>query len=244
MRDSATERFHPPFRNKLLQALPPEAVGRLCLRHVTLEVKHEIEFPGNTIDNILFIEDGIGSMTASFKDGSQVEVCVFGFESAMGISALMGTRRSLNRVYMQMEGRGYASAVADARREFERHSEFHDLALRYVQAQLVQVAQSAGCNAKHGIEQRMARWMLLCSDQARTDTLPMSHEFLADMLGSARPTVSIAAGMLKKKGLIDYHRGMIRVLDREGLEQVACECYRVVKDHLDNYLEFDRGFVV
>ena len=124
------------------------------------------------------------------------------------------------------------------------HAQFHHLALRYAQAQLTQATQSAGCNAKHELDERLARWLLLCSDRAHSDTLMLSQESIADLLGSARPTVSIAAGLLKSRGLIDYHRGTIHILDRPGLEERSCECYRVVKDHLDNYAEFDTGFVV
>ena len=114
--------------------------------------------------------------------------------------------------------------------------------LRYVQAQLLQSAQSAACNAKHNMEQRLARWLLLCSDRVHTETFNLSHEFLADMLGSTRPTVSIAAGSLKEEGLIDYNRGVIRILDAKRLEERACECYQVIKNYLDNYAAFDTNF--
>ncbi len=232
------------YKNKLLQNLTPEIIQRLQLRQVSLEVGREIEYPGSSIDHLFFIEEGIGSMTATFRDGSQVEVGMFGYESVIGISALMGTKHSLNRIYMQLGGNGFSSPIDLARKEFQRCSDFHNLALRYVQAQLTQATQSAGCNAKHDIEQRLARWMLLCADRAHSDTFSMSQEFIADMLGSSRSTVSIAAGLLKEKGLIDYRRGVIHVLNHEQLELRSCECYRVVKDHLDNYTEFDTGFVI
>ena len=134
----------------------------------------------------------------------------------------MGTKLSLNRIYTQIEGCGFSCAVEAARTEFRRGEAFQALMLRYVQAQLVQAAQSAACNAKHNMEQRLARWLLLCRDRAHTETFKLSQEFLADMLGSTRPTVSIAAGTLKEEGLIDYNRGVIRILDakaarREGM---------------------------
>jgi hypothetical protein len=146
----------------------------------------------------------MASMTTTFKDGSQVEVGMFGHESVIGISALMGTQTSLNRIYTQIAGRGYSCTVADGRREFKLGGEFQDLALRYVQAQLVQAMQAAGCNAKHSVDQRLARWLLLCADRAGSDTYKMSHEFLANMLGSTRPTVSLTAAILKEQGLIRY----------------------------------------
>ena len=209
--------------------------------HQVFELGHEIEFPGTVIDHLYFIEEGMASMTTTFKNGSQVEVGMFGYKSVMGVSALMGTKRSLNRVYTQIAGHGYASPVEAARTEFALGGEFQRLALGYVQAQLVQVIQLAGCNATHNYEQRLARWLLICSDRAHCDTFKMSHEFLSGMLGSTRSTMSIAAAQLKKERLIEYTRGVIRILDAKGLEKKACECYAVVEDYLDSYIQFDSG---
>jgi CRP-like cAMP-binding protein len=232
------------FRNTLLKALPQDIVSRLRLRPVTFELEHEIEFPGKTIDHIYFLEVGMASMTTTFRDGSQVEVGMFGYESLIGVSALMGTKRALNRVYTQIEGHGYASPLEAARSEFELGGQFQFLALRYVQAQLVLALQSAGCNATHSFVQRLARWLLICADRAHCETFKMSQEFLSEMLGSTRSTVSITAAQLKHERLIDYTRGVIRILNTPGLERRACECYHVIKDHLDNYAEFDTGIAV
>ena len=225
-------------------ALDREVIARLRLNRVAFELEHEIEFPGRPIEHIFFVEAGMASMTTTFRNGSQVEVGMFGYESIIGVSALMGTKRSLNRVYTQIEGYGYSSPVEAARREFNLGGQFHFLALRYVQAQLVQAIQSAGCNATHSFEQRLARWLLICADRANGNTFKMSHEFLADMLGSTRSTVSITAALLKHEKLIDYTRGVMHILDKHGLEKRACECYQVIKDHLDNYAEFDSGIAV
>jgi CRP-like cAMP-binding protein len=216
-----------------------DVVARLGLRPVTFELQHEIEFPGSPIDHLFFVEEGMASMTTTFSDGSQVEVGMFGYESVIGVSALMGTKRSLNRVYTQIAGYGYSCSVEAARREFRLGGLFQELALRYVQAQLVQAAQSAGCNAKHNFEQRLARWLLICADRAHSSTFVMSQQYLADMLGSTRPTVSMTAGNLKEEGLIEYTRGVIHILDVAGLEKRSCECYHIIKNHLDNYIEFD-----
>lgn len=232
------------FRNTLLQHLDSATIERLQLHPVTLDLRQNLEVPGESIRHIFFVEEGIGSMTTIFRDGFEVEVGMFGYESAVGISALMGTKHSLNRVFMQLGGRGYSSTLKVAKQEFDRNGDFHFLALRYVQAQLTQATQSAACNVHHSHEQRLSRWILICSDRARQDTLKLSQEFLADMLGSARPTVTITARNLKAKGLITYSRGTIDILDREGLEKEACECYQVVKSHLDNFAEFDTGFAV
>jgi CRP-like cAMP-binding protein len=227
------------FKNTLLTNLDADIVRRLDLQPVKFELKHEIEYPGKTIDHLYFVEEGMASMTTTFKDGSQVEVGMFGYESVIGVSALMGTKRSLNRVYTQIAGHGFACDVEAARSEFARGGEFQHLALRYVQTQLVQAIQSAGCHAKHNVEQRLARWLLICADRAHSNTFKMSQEFLADMLGGTRPTLTTAAGLLKQKGLIEYTRGEIHIVDVAGLERASCECYLIIKNHLDNYAEFD-----
>lgn len=227
------------FKNTLLRALDSRTISRLNLTPAKFELNYEMEYPHRPIKYLYFLETGMASMTATFKDGSQVEVSTFGFESVIGVSALMGARRSLNRIYTQIAGHGYASPVDAARKEFRLGGDFQTLALRYVQAQLDQATQYIGCNAKHQFEPRLARWLLVCSDRSHSDTFRMSHELLADMLGGTRATVTLAAGSLKRKGLIEYKRGIMRIVDPAGLEKVACECYQVIKYHLKNYAEFD-----
>jgi CRP-like cAMP-binding protein len=227
------------FKNTLLRALDSRIISRLNLAPVKFELSYEMEYPHRPIKYLYFLETGMASMTATFKDGSQVEVSTFGFESVIGVSALMGARRSLNRIYTQIAGHGFASPVDMARKEFRLGGDFQTLALRYVQAQLDQATQYVGCNAKHQFEPRLARWLLVCADRSHSDTFRMSHELLADMLGGTRATVTLAAGSLKRKGLIEYKRGIMRIVNPAGLEKVACECYQVIKYHLKNYVEFD-----
>jgi CRP-like cAMP-binding protein len=222
------------FTNKVLDSLDSGTITRLRLRPVAFELRQEIASVGSKIDELVFLEEGMCSMTAAFEDGSEVEVSIFGYDSVIGLSALMGSKHSLNRVYMQLPGRGFSSPLKDASKEFGLCGRFQHLALRNVQAQLTQAMQYAGCNAKHKIKQRLARWLLICADRARSDRFSLSHAFLADMLGSTRPTVSVAAGALKGRRLIEYSRGTVSILDRKGLEKRACECYRVVKEQLDN----------
>jgi CRP-like cAMP-binding protein len=230
------------FRNVILQRLPPVVIDRLDLQRVELPVNREIEFPGSGIGNLFFIEEGIASMTVTFQDGFEVEVALGGPESILGTSSMMGTRRSLNRVYMQIGGYGYSSVMAVATREFKRGEQFHDLTLRYVQAQFIQSAQTAGCNARHSVEQRMARWLLLCSDRVGDRVLPLSHEYMADMLGATRSSVTVVAGHLQERGLIHYTRGKITLLDLAGLEGISCECYRAVRDHLRSFVDNEETF--
>ncbi len=231
----------PTYQNVILKNLSHEIVSKLELTKIKLPILREIEFPGNGINNLFFIESGVASMTTTFLDGSQVEIVLAGNESVLGASSLLGTRRSLNRVYMQIAGWGYASRVPIAQREFERHSEFHRLVLRYTQAQFIQSSQTAACNARHSMQQRLARWLLLCQDRVNGGPLILCQEFLAEMLGNRRTSVSVEAGKLQKLQLIEYARGKIIILNREGLERRACECYEVVRDHLANYASSDEG---
>jgi CRP-like cAMP-binding protein len=227
------------YANTLLQSFDSELIDRLHLKAVSFKVGHEIEFPGKPIKHLFFLEEGMASMTTTFKNGREVEVGMFGYESVIGVSALMGTKQSLNRVYTQIAGWGYRCRYETAAAEFGRCGPFQRLALRYVQAQLVQAAQSAGCNAEHSYEQRLARWLLICADRVHRDQFKMSQEFLSHMLGSTRPTVTLVAGRLKKEKLITYLRTEIAIVDRKGLEKRACECYGIIKQHLDDFAAFD-----
>lgn len=229
------------YRNTVLSRLSPDSLERLQLQRVTLERRHVVETPGEEIRHLVFLEAGIGSMTNQFSDGSEVEVGMFGWEGVMGISALMGTRRSLNNVYMQLPGWGFCTTRESAQAEFRRGARFQQLILRYAQAQLIQTAQTAGCNARHHLDQRLSRWLLLCQDRAETDVLDLTQEFLATMLGVERPAVSVEAGKLQTRGLIEYSRGKVHILDRKGLEKTTCECYAVVSRHLNSYAVEEEG---
>ncbi|MBS1814106.1 MAG: Crp/Fnr family transcriptional regulator [Acidobacteria bacterium] len=232
-----------PFRNSILKTLDPDVLARLKHQPHHLKVNSIMERQGDEIKHLYFLEDGIGSMTTPFQDGSEAEVGLFGYESVIGVSALIGTKRSLNRTYMQSDGHGYTCAIEHAQAEFKRGESFHDLVLRYTQAQLMQTAQTAGCNAKHSVSQRLARWLLLCRDRLGSGTLPLTHEFLGHMLCIRRTSVHAAADKFRKQGLIDYTRGKIVVLNQVELEAHACECYRVVRNHLSNYTEVEQGAI-
>ncbi len=232
------------YRNRVLCELSPEIVGRLSLKPVQLPVQQDIESPGKPIRNLYFIEAGLGSLTCQLEDGSQVEVGLFGYESVIGVSALMGTKFSLNRTFMQLEGHGFRCPLEHARKEWERGGDFQRMLLRYVQAQLTQTMQSAACNARHDIDQRFARWLLLCADRAGSESFHISQEFLSMMLGTTRPSVTLAVGRFEEMGLIEHHRSRVDIVDRKGLERKACECYAIVKEHLGNYVHMESGFGV
>jgi len=226
------------YCNVILQHLDAQAIERLRLRSVPLEQKQILEAPGGRVDNIFFIEQGIGSMTTTFEDGSQVEAGMFGWESAIGAPALMGISRSRNHIAVQVPGYAWAAPKDPAEQEFSRLGCFHDLVLRYMQSQILQATQSCGCNARHNVQQRLSRWLLLCRDRTSEDVLQLTQEFLAAMLGVERPAVTVVAGKLQERGLIEYSRGRVRITDRPGLEAVACECYQVARRELRAFREY------
>jgi CRP-like cAMP-binding protein len=231
------------FRNVILGNLDAQTITRLHLRPLKLELRHALEEPGEPVDHVFFLESGIASVTVRFRDGFEVEAGMYGHDSLSGISAFMGTRGSLNASYMQIAGHGHSCSIERAAAEFQLGGRFHSLALRAVQAQFVQSMQSAGCNAHHEIEPRLARWILLCADRTEANSFALSHEFVATMLGARRTSVSIAAGNLKKRGLIRYTRSNIHIADRPGLEATACECYGVLREYLRNFNQYDSGLV-
>ena len=237
MQEPGTKR--PIFQNTLLKSFDGDVIDRLQLKPVVFKTGQKIEQPGKPIRYLYFLDSGMASMTTTFRDGSEVEVGMFGYESVIGVSALMGTLQSLNHVYTQIDGTGYQCSYSVALKEFERFEIFHRLCLRYVQTQLLQSSQSAGCAAMHNYEQRLARWLLISSDRAHVETFKMSQEFLSHMLGSTRSTVSVVAGTLKREGLIDYKRGVVTILDRKGLEKRSCECYQIIRSYLASYEQFD-----
>jgi CRP-like cAMP-binding protein len=226
------------YNNNLLQLMDFALIERLQLTRTELPARTDLERPGELVKDLFFIEHGIACMATEFSNGVKVETSLFGHESVIGVSALMGVRRSLNPIFMLLSGSGFTCRVEVAHAEFETSTLFRRLSLRYVQTQLTLSTQNAACNATHTYEQRLARWLLICSDRAGSNTLEMAQDFLSEMLGSTRSTVSIAAAHLKAKGLIDYHRGTILLLKKKELEDEACECYRVVRDHLESPREF------
>lgn len=179
------------FQNTLLKTFDSELIARLHLEPIVFKTGRKIEQPGKPIRFLYFLDSGMASMTTTFRDGSEVEVGMFGYESVIGVSSLMGTVQSLNHIYTQIEGSGYRCSYECALREFERFGLFHKLCLRYVQAQLLQSSQSAGCASRHSYEQRLARWLLNCADRAHVQTFKMSQEFLSHMLGSTRSTLFV-----------------------------------------------------
>ncbi len=192
--------------------------------------------PNQPIRYIYFPVSGLVSVDALTKKGESVEVGVIGREGLAGLPGLLGDLQMEHSVIMQGAGSGLRIRANLAREEFLRAGPFAELVHQFIYLQLVQTSQSALCNRLHPVDARMARWMLTASDRLESTTLNLTQEFLAQMLGSRRSTVTVAAGNLQRQGMIDYARGRIKILDRGAMEQVSCECYQIVRTAYDRVL--------
>lgn len=218
-------------RNRLLAALSAEDWVRLepQLEAVELPFDRTIHATDDPVDAVLFVETGMVSLLVTLDDGDQVEAGIAGPEGLVGLPLVFGNSHTITEARVQMEGTALRIGASAFRAEMDRGGAFRALLLRYALAFHTQVALTAACNARHAIENRLARWLLIAHDRARDDKFPMTHEFLSMMLGVRRPGVTIAAGMLQKAGLIHYARGQMEITDRLGLEAASCECYHIVR---------------
>ena len=225
-------------RNRLLALLPAEDFERLRphLFPVVLVAGEAIYDSGRPADWIYFPTTAVVSFVHTTDSGATTEVGLVGNEGVLGLSLLLGAKSLPDGAIVQIGGealRAKGKIVAD---EFWRGNVFQRLLLRYLQALMTQISQTAVCNQMHTVEQRLCRWLLLCLDRIHSDKLSMTQEFLAGMLGDRRESVTLAAGNLQTLGLIQYSRGRVLVRDRAGLEARACECYRVVRDEIARLL--------
>jgi CRP-like cAMP-binding protein len=223
--------------NRLLAALPAADYARILpsLTVVPLKLKTILHKPGEPIRDVYFPGGGFCSMLTVLEDGSMVEVATIGREGMVGVSAVLDGTPVTSAAMVQGETNTCYRMKVDAfRREIDRHGAFHGLMAHYAQALYGFVAQSTACNAVHSVEQRLARWLLMARDRMGSDEFPLTQEFVAMMLGTSRPTVTVVAGTLQKAGLITYHRGHVKIVDREKLESASCECYRTATDLLKN----------
>jgi len=219
------------FGNRLLDALPPElgAVLRPLLEAVPLPAAQVIHEPEDVLDACFFPTHGVISMVALTAEGQSIEIGMIGSEGMFAVGTLLGDDAPAQRAMVQLAGDGLRIGAAALRREVEAHAPLRTLLLRYTQATLSTVAQTAACNRLHLLEQRCARWLLSANDRAGGDTFAMTHEFLAMMLGVRRPGVSVALQALQSSALIAYSHGTMNVLDRAGLEHASCECYAAIQ---------------
>ena len=227
-----------PRKNHLLAALPPAEWHRWqpLLEPVELPLGQVLYEPGRTLSHVYFPTTAIVSLLYVMEDGASAEIAVVGFEGIVGISLFMGGGSTPSRAVVQSAGRGYRLTADVMKQEFNRAGPVLHLLLRYTQALITQMAQTAVCNRHHSLDQQLCRWLLLSLDRLQGSELLMTQELIANMLGVRREGVTEAALKLQKAGLIRYARGRIAVLDRPGLEQRTCECYAVVKKEYDRLL--------
>ena len=229
---------HTPALNDLLAALPAVDYERLLpdLELVPLPLGMVVYESGGKLDYVYFPTDCIVSLLYVMKDGASAEIAVVGHEGLVGVALFMGGESTPSRAVVQSAGSAYRLASKVLKKEFEQSHPLQHLLLRYTQALITQMAQTAVCNRHHSVEQQLCRWLLLSLDRLPSNELSMTQELIANMLGVRREGVTEAAGKLQTSGLIQYNRGHIKVLDRPKLEERVCECYAVVKRESDRLL--------
>jgi CRP-like cAMP-binding protein len=227
-----------PEQNHLLNALSTDVQQRLFphLERVEMPLGKVLYESGDVMRYVYFPTDCIVSLLYVMENGSSAEISVVGFDGLIGIALLMGGESTTSRAVVQSSGFAYRLLGQRIKDEFNRHGELLQLMLRYSQALITQMAQTAVCNRHHSIDQQLCRWLLLSLDRLQGNHLVMTQELIANMLGVRREGVTEAAGRLHKKGVIDYSRGHITVTNRAKLEQLSCECYAVVKAETDRLL--------
>ena len=227
-----------PRLNRLLAAIPDPELARWTpfLEPVDLPLGRVLYESGVRLSYVYFPTNAIVSLLYVMTDGASAEIAVVGHEGIVGISLFMGGESTINRAVVQSAGRGFRLRASVLMQEFNRSGPVLHLLLRYTQALITQMAQTAVCNRHHTLDQQLCRWLLLSLDRLDGNSLVMTQQLIANMLGVRREGVTDAAGALQKSGLIRYQRGHITVVDRDGLERRTCECYRVVKQEYDRLL--------
>ena len=235
----ASQMAHDPTENHLLALLAPGERERIFphLQLVNMPLGKVLYEPGDPLRYAYFPVDCIVSLLYVLPDGASAELSVVGNEGLAGISHFMGRKTTLNRAIVQSAGLAYRIIGQRLKDEFQRNEKFQGLFLRYMQAVIVQIAQTVVCNRLHSIDQQLCRWLLLSLDRLSSNELTMTQKLIANLLGIRRESVTEAAGKLQKFGVIGYSRGHITVLDRPKLEQMSCECYAVVRKETDRLLQ-------
>jgi CRP-like cAMP-binding protein len=224
--------------NALLDALPDDLRAALAPRSktVTLPVKLTLYEMDRPFRYVYFPHRGVASLVKPMDDDSPVEVATIGPEGLIGLPVALGAVRAAERAFVQVPGVATRLDAKTFRDTVTEHSVLRDLLMRYALALMAQMAQGAACNRSHPVDERCARWLLMTHDRVDSDEFPLTQDFLAQMLGVRRPSVSIAAGMLQRAGLIHYVRGVIRIRDRKGLEAASCECYAAINREYERVL--------
>jgi CRP-like cAMP-binding protein len=224
-----------PVDNRLLAALPPADYARVQphLQPVTFALGDLVYDAGGPQDFLYFPTTAVISLLYTMEDGSTAEMGLTGNDGVVGIALFLGGNTTPNRAVVQIAGEVLRIPAQRLQAEFKQGGAVQQVLLRYIQALITQISQTAVCNRLHAVEQRLCRWLLLSHDRVQSHELQMTQEFIAHMLGGRRESVTVAAGRLQDAGLIHYARGHITILDRPGLEATVCECYQVVKQEID-----------
>jgi len=226
---------HEPIANRLLLSLSPETLGRLRpnLEIEPLQRGQVIDRVDGKIENLHFVNRGLVSLVKTMRDGRSVEIGAVGIEGVTDPSALFGIETAIVETIVQVPGTAFRVPLEAVVREMTGNPDFRCTMKKYVRFAISEIAQTAACNRLHALEERCCRWLLIAHDSAMSDTFPLTHEFLAMMLGAQRAGVSVAAGILQKAGFIRYVRGSVTITNRTGLEKGSCECYASVMAELD-----------
>ena len=213
--------------NLLLAALPIAQYERVLphLEPVALPLRQILYNPGEPIEYVYFPHRAVISLVTILEDGATIESGLVGSEGIVGVDVFLGNNRSRTQAIVQIEGEGVRLPAAQLKAEFDRGEVLQSLLLRYLQVLMVQLSQGGACNRLHTVEERFSRWILMASDRIGSNDLLLTQEFIAQMIGTRRAGVTVAAGTLQQAGLINYRRGRITILDRENLEAASCECY-------------------
>ncbi len=220
------------YKNRVSASFPVDEIERLAphLSPVTLRMNRTLHEADQTVQTVFFLEQGICSHVVTMETGNTVEVGITGREGFVGLPAVLGTGRTPHRSFMQIPGNGFGVNGRILRELIETPCELRSHLQRFVQGLLVQTSQTAACNRVHDLGERLARWLMMCSDRIESDSIPITHEFLAMMLGTRRSSVTVAAGILNQSGLITHSRGHVVIRNRDGLRSAACECYQIVHE--------------
>ncbi len=224
--------------NQLLGAFTTDARSRI-MRHMTrvdLELGTTVCEAGASLTHAYFHEGAVLSLLTVLENGAEIECANIGREGAFGLFAAMYSRVSFNRCTIQLVGSMLKCPIQPLQEEFHKSSHMQDLFVSFSETLLSQVMQTVACNALHSVEKRLCRWLLMMHDRAEGEKLTYTHEFLARIMGANRTSITLAARSLKNQGFISYRRGLMQVMDREGLEVAACECYSIVKARFDAFL--------
>jgi hypothetical protein len=224
--------------NRLLDLLEPSERNDL-VQHLTPVSRkpRDAHFgPNEAITTVSFPLTAVSSIVTTMSDGSAVEIATVGYEGLIGVPVFLGAGSMNGSAFCQVPGDYFDMPANEFERVLSKGGGLFDVVQRYTQALFALIAQGTACNRVHPVEERCARWLLLTHDRVKTDEFPLTQEFLGQMLGVRRATVNVAASLLQRAGYISYRRGVIRVTDRTGLEDAACECYAIIRDEFDRLL--------